>query len=57
MPHAHPDYTIALAIVGVLLAIGIPALERGQFITGGVCLGLAAVMAGWLIRVLLRSRL
>ena len=56
MAHARPEYAITVAIVGVLLALGIPALRRGQFILGGVLIILALVVAGWAIRAVLQER-
>ena len=56
MAHAKPDYMIILALIGVLLAIGIPSLRRGQLIVGALCTGLAAVAAGWFVVGLIRER-
>ena len=56
MSHARPEYAIVIAILGVLLAIGIPSLRRGQFIIGSLCIGLAAALAGWSVVAILRSR-
>ena len=56
MPHAHPEYAIALSLLGILLAIGIPSLKRGQFIVGGVCLGAAVAVVGWSIVAVIRAR-
>lgn len=47
MSQAQPEYGIILSILGVLLAIGIPSLKRGQFIVGGLCIGLAVIVAAW----------
>lgn len=47
MAHARPEYAIVLALLGILLAVGIPALQRGQLVVGGVCIALAAVVAVW----------
>ncbi len=56
MAHARPEYAITVAIVSVLLALGIPALRRGQFILGGVLIILAVAVAGWAIRAVLQER-
>ena len=56
MDHARPEYAIIVAILGILLAIGVPALKRGQFIIAGLCLGLAVVVFGWTIVAIRRSR-
>jgi hypothetical protein len=36
-----------LAALAVLLAIGVPALQRGQAWRGGLCLGAASGIAAW----------
>lgn len=56
MGHARPDYQIILALIGILLAVGIPSIMRGQMVLGSVCIGLAAVLIGWFILTLIRSR-
>ncbi len=56
MAHARPEYAIIVAILGILLAIGIPALRRGQVIVGGLCIGLAVVVAGWSVLAVRRAR-
>lgn len=56
MPHARPEYTITVAIIGILLAIGIPSLQRGQIVIGGVCVALALGVAAWAIIAIIRSR-
>ncbi|NJM10991.1 MAG: hypothetical protein HC889_02970 [Synechococcaceae cyanobacterium SM1_2_3] len=56
MSHARPEYAIVIAILGVLLAMGIPSLRHGQFISGSLCIGLAAALAGWSVVAILRSR-
>jgi len=45
MRHARPEKVIIVAIIGVLLAIGVPALERGHAFTGGVLVLLAVGVA------------
>ena len=56
MAQARPEYAITVAIVGVLLAVGIPAIRRGQFILGGVLIFLALSVTGWAIRAVLQER-
>jgi hypothetical protein len=56
MSHARPEYAIVLAILGILLAIGVPALRRGQLIGGGLCIVLAAAVAGWSVVTIVRER-
>jgi len=56
MAQARTDYTIALSLAGVLLAIGVPSLQRGQVKTGAACIGLAIVVLAWTIVVVVRSR-
>ncbi|HYN22174.1 MAG TPA: hypothetical protein VE078_14535 [Thermoanaerobaculia bacterium] len=56
MGHARPEYQIILALIGILLAVGIPSILRGQLVLGSVCVGLAAVVTGWFILALIRSR-
>jgi hypothetical protein len=56
MSHARPEYGIVIALFGVLLAIGIPSIGRGQWVLGGLCLGLAVAVAAWVLVVFLRSR-
>jgi len=54
--HARPEYAIVLALLGILLAIGIPSLQRGQLVVGVLCLLAAALVAGWAIVAIVRSR-
>lgn len=56
MAHARPEYAIVIAILGILLAIGIPSLKRGQLVAGGICIGLAVVIGGWSALVIKRER-
>jgi hypothetical protein len=50
MSQAQPEYSIILSILGVLFAIGIPSLNRGELLVGGLCIGLAvAVAIGWVL--------
>ena len=56
MSQARPEFAIVAAVTGVLLAIGVPALERGDRVKGAIALGLAALVAGWVVVTLLRTR-
>lgn len=56
MRHARPEYSIVLAGLGILLAIGIPSLQRHQYLIGALCLLLAAVVFGWIVIVIWRDR-
>ena len=56
MAHAQPEYAIVVAAIGILLAIGVPALRRGQVILGGVCISLAVAILGWSVLALVRAR-
>ena len=46
----------AWTIIGVLLAIGIPAWQRGQIVIGGLCMTAALGAIAWAIVAVLRSR-
>jgi len=54
--HARPEFAIVLALLGILLAIGIPTLQRGQVVVGGLCLLAAAFVSAWAIVAIVRSR-
>ena len=54
--HARPEYAISLAILGILLAIGIPALKGGRLVLGGVMIALAVLFAGWVVRAIWNER-
>lgn len=56
MTHARPEYSIILAILGVLLAVGVPALKRGQHIVGGLCMLLAVGVLAWVLVAIRRDR-
>ena len=45
-----------LAAIGVLVAIGMGALQRGESRAGWACLGAAGAVAAWLVVAWLRSR-
>ena len=53
---ARPEFAMHLAAIGVLLAIGISSLRRGQGIVAWSCLGAAAAVAVWLVVIFLRAR-
>jgi hypothetical protein len=57
MPRPKSDIVIPLATIGVLLAIGVPSLQRGDILVGRGCIGGAIVVALWLGIAFLRSRL
>jgi hypothetical protein len=44
-----------LAAIGVLLAIGVPALQRGESLIGWGCIGGAFAVVLWLAISILRS--
>lgn len=56
MAHARPEYAIVIAVIGVLLAIGVPSLRREPSVVGWVCIGLAALVAAWSILAIWRER-
>jgi hypothetical protein len=56
MPHARPEYAIILAIVGVLAAVGVPALRRGQVVLGTICVTLAIAVVVWAVATIRRER-
>lgn len=56
MAHARPEYAIVVALIGVFLAIGVPALRREQWVAGSVCIALATLVAGWSILAIWRER-
>jgi hypothetical protein len=56
MSHARPEFAIVAAVIGILLAIGVPALQRGERVEGWICIGLAALVAGWVLATLIRLR-
>ena len=56
MAHARPEFAIIAAVIGILLAIGVPALKRGELVEGWLFIGLAAAVAGWVVTVLVRQR-
>lgn len=56
MAHARQEYGIIIALLGVLVAIGVPALRRDQIVIGGVCIGLAVATAVWSVVAIRRAR-
>lgn len=56
MGHARPEYAISVAIVGILLAIGIPAVMRGQLILGWLFTGAGAAAALFFLYLVIRER-
>lgn len=49
MARARPDFTIVLSLIGILLAIGVPSIRRGQSWVGWTCIGLALAITAWTI--------
>jgi hypothetical protein len=45
-----------LAAIGVLLAIGIASLRRGQVVVGWACVAGAVAVAVWLAVIFFRAR-
>ena len=56
MESGRPEYAIVLAVLGVLVAIGVPALRRGESIVGWACIGLATAVAIWAAINIWRAR-
>jgi len=56
MSDGRPEYAIVLALFGVLVAVGIPSLRRGQWGIGGLCLVLAVAVAVFALVTFFRSR-
>jgi hypothetical protein len=56
MSHARPEYGIVIALFGVLLAVGIPSLRRGQLLVGGLCVAAAVALAAWSALAIWRER-
>ena len=53
---ARPEIAMPLATIGVLVAMGMGALQRGEQRVGWACLGAAGAVAAWLVVAWLRSR-
>jgi hypothetical protein len=56
MAKTGPEYAIFFAILGVLTAIGFPAIQRGQIVLGWLCIVLAGVVLLWGGLALWRAR-
>ena len=56
MPRAKPEYAIFLSLLGVLIAIGVPAISRGDLLLGSACLALAAIAVVWAAITVFRTR-
>jgi len=47
MGRPRPEFAIVAAAIGVPLAIGIAAWQRGERVLGGACLAVAVGIAAW----------
>lgn len=47
MAKIRPEYAIFFATLGVLIAIGVPAIQRGQIVLGGLCIVVAGAVLLW----------
>jgi len=47
MAKTGPEYAIFFAILGVLTAIGIPAIRRGEVVLGWLCIVVAGAVLIW----------
>jgi hypothetical protein len=47
MAKAGPEYAVFFAVLGVLTAIGFPALQRGEVVLGWLCIALAVAVVTW----------
>ena len=52
----RPELASFLALLGVLIAVGVPALRRGELFVGWACLTVAAAVAAWGAIVIWRAR-
>lgn len=55
MSRPRTEWVMPLAAIGVLLAIGVPALQRGESLIGWGCIGGAFAVVLWLAISILRS--
>ena len=55
MSSGRRDYAIALSLVGVLFAIGVPSLARGRVLVGFLCVALGVAVAIWWVFELRRG--
>ena len=46
MAQPRPEYAIVFALIAILVAIGIPAMQRGNLLLGCLTLSAAAAVAG-----------
>lgn len=56
MTGARTDYAIIAVIAGILLAVGVPALARGQVLMGSLFVALAILILGWAVVLVWRER-
>jgi hypothetical protein len=56
MPHAKPEFAVAITLIGIFLAIGIPSIQNGPTIIGVLFTSFAVIISGWSILALIRSR-
>jgi hypothetical protein len=56
MPRPQVEFAVPLAAAGVLLAIGVPAWQRGHAWVGGACVAAALLVAGKIAWTWWRSR-
>ena len=56
MAKAGPEYAIFFAVLGILTAIGVPAIQRGQLVLGWLCIALAGAVLLWGCWSLWRAR-
>jgi len=47
MAKTGPEYAIFFAALGVLTAIGVPAIQRGEVVLGWFCIVLAGAVLIW----------
>jgi hypothetical protein len=47
MAKTGPEYAIFFAALGVLTAIGVPAIQHGHVVLGWLCLPLAVAILIW----------
>jgi hypothetical protein len=56
MAKTGPEYAIFFSILGVLTAVGVPAILRGQLVLGWLCLVLAGAVLVWGCLAIWRAR-
>ncbi len=52
----RPEFAIALAVIGILVALGVPSIVRGERLFGWLCLALAAGVLARVVIVVARAR-